>query len=138
RVRLAMYLCLERQRSRIAMDLHDEMGSGLGSIGILAELASGSQLADRERHEIATNIAETAGELSDSLGEIVWSLRERSATFDVLVAHVRERANRLFAAAVELVFVVPPGLPATPVSLAVRSNVPRIAFEALHNASRHA
>src|SRR5205823_2061295 len=38
RLRLAFHLRLERQRARIAMDLHDEMGSALGSIGILAGL----------------------------------------------------------------------------------------------------
>jgi signal transduction histidine kinase/ligand-binding sensor domain-containing protein len=138
RVRLAVALRLERQRSRIAMDLHDEMGSALGSIGILAELAGDDHVEDGERRRIAGNIAETAEELSDSLGDIVWSLRERSATIDALVAHVRERANRMFSARTDLAFVVPATLPPTQVSLAVRSNVSRIAFEALHNAAKHA
>jgi signal transduction histidine kinase len=138
RVRLAVHLRFERQRSRIAMDLHDEMGSGLGSIGILAELANERELPDIERKKITTNIAETAEELSGALGDIVWSLHARSATLDNLVTHVRERASRLFSASADLEFVVPAELPATPVTLAVRSNVPRIAFEALHNAARHA
>lgn len=44
RWRLGFLLKLERQRTRIAMDLHDQMGSGLGSIGILGEVLGHAEL----------------------------------------------------------------------------------------------
>jgi len=61
RARTAVLLGLERQRTAIAMDLHDELGAGLGSIGILAGVASNPRVADTERQDYAHRIASTAG-----------------------------------------------------------------------------
>ena len=139
RIRLAMKLRLERQRARIAMDLHDDMGSSLGSIGILASLAADPTIPERERSLAAGRIADTAEELGESLGDIVWSLRAGSSTLDALIAHVSERAARLFAGdRAELRLELPASVPALPVSLPVSRNLQLIAAEALHNAARHA
>jgi signal transduction histidine kinase len=56
RARTAVLLGLERQRTAIAMDLHDELGAGLGSIGILAGVASNPRVADTERQDFAQRI----------------------------------------------------------------------------------
>lgn len=139
RVRSALRWRLARQRHEIAMDLHDEMGSGLGSIGILAELASSDGVADPNRREAAAQIAETAGELGAALGDIVWSLRDRAATLDALVGHLVERARRLFPDETGvLVLALEPDVPAIPLAIATSRHVLRIALEALHNAARHA
>ena len=138
RLRLAFLLRLERQRTRIAMDLHDEIGSGLASINILAGLA-----ADRTPHgsraDLVNEISDTAADLGASLGEIVWSLRSRSTTLDALVSHLAERAVKLFpAGTAAFSMAIPDALPAVTLSLSVRWNVALIAMEALHNAARHA
>ena len=57
RVRVAVLLRLERQRTRIAMDLHDEMGSGLGGIGILAGVLGGDDIDDASRTKLAGQIS---------------------------------------------------------------------------------
>jgi signal transduction histidine kinase len=137
-LRVAFLLRLERQRLRIAMDLHDEIGSGLGSIRILAGLANDPAQPEPARSSLLNDIAEAAGELGASLGEMVWSLRARSGTLEGLVSHLTERAARFFpgetpAFAAE----IPDTLPPVELSLAVRRNVALIALEALHNAARH-
>src|SRR5262249_34650361 len=64
RARVSGLVALERQRARIAMDLHDEMGSGLGSIGLLADVAASDGDGDAERRRVLMDqIAETASEL---------------------------------------------------------------------------
>jgi len=139
RLRLAVHLRLERQRARIAMDLHDEMGSALGAIGILAGVATQPSLADVERCKLAAQIADTAEGLGEVLGDIVWSLHEGSAKLDALFAHLRERAGRLFpGATTTLVIDAPEPVPGVPLSVPVCGQVQRIALEALHNAARHA
>jgi signal transduction histidine kinase len=139
RLRVAMLLRLERQRTRIAMDLHDEIGSGLGSINILAGLAAERTPPDSPQAGLVGDISDTAAELGASLGEIVWSLRSRSETLDGLVSHLSDRAVKLFPGGTPAFSMsIPDSLPAVTLPLAVRWNVSLIALEALHNAARHA
>lgn len=139
RARLAFLLGLERQRTRIAMDLHDELGSGLGSIGILAALLGGGRLDEAERTPIAREVAETAEELGSALSDIVWSLDPRVATLEELAGRLASHAGRLFAGReTEFTLRAPSVWPAGPLPLPVRRNILLIGLEALHNAARHA
>jgi signal transduction histidine kinase len=120
------------------MDLHDEMGSGLGSIGILAELAAGNRVDEERRRTLSMRIAETAGELGSALDEIVWSLRPGAGTIQELAAELAERGRDLFPdgkASFQALF--PAAWPLVRLSPAVRRNLQRIAVEAMHNAARH-
>jgi signal transduction histidine kinase len=135
RARLQLAVRLERQRTGIAMDLHDEIGSGLGSIGILAGVAA----AGTRDRGVLREIGETASELSAALSDIVWSLRAGERTVPDLVGHIADRGHRLFpdgAATFEM--HAPESLAAEPLSLAVQRSVLLILMEALHNAARHA
>jgi signal transduction histidine kinase len=139
RLRVASLLKLERQRMRIAMDLHDEVGSGLGSIGVLAGILARPDLAEGQRTDLTTRITGVARELSQSLGDIVWSLRSGSGNLDALWARILDRARPLFAAGMPALRIAAPDpVPPAPLSLVVRRNVSLIAVEALHNAARHA
>jgi signal transduction histidine kinase len=121
------------------MDLHDEMGSGLGSIGILSELAAGDELDRPKQQEVAREIADTAGELGTALTEIVWTLRPGTTTLESLAYHLAERGGRLFPGeSPALVTEFPSPWPRVELSLAVRRSLLLIASEALHNAARHA
>lgn len=136
---LAHRLELERQRVRIAMDLHDEMGSGLGSIGILAGVASQDGTDAAVLRSLSRRIEETADELGTSLADIVWSLRSESGTLEALAHKLAERGGRLFAGdrpAFHALF--PQAWPEVKLSLPVRRNLQRIVTEAMHNAARHA
>jgi signal transduction histidine kinase/ligand-binding sensor domain-containing protein len=138
RVRLAYLVGLERQRTRIAMDLHDEMGSGLASIGILAGVLSDDGRDPNGARRIAQEVAVTAEELGTALSDIVWSLDPHSATLEELAARVAEHGGRLFADDVQFDTEFPAEWPSGPLPLRVLRNVLLIALEALHNAARHA
>jgi signal transduction histidine kinase len=138
RARLAYLLGLERQRTRIAMDLHDEMGSGLASIGILAGVLSENGRDARTGKRIAREMARTAEELGTSLSDIVWALDPQRATLEELAARLAEHGGRLFADDVQFDTEFPPNGRRLPLSLPVRRNVLLMGLEALHNAARHA
>ncbi len=139
RLRVASLLKLERQRMRIAMDLHDEVGSGLGSIGVLAGLVARPDLPEAQRTDLSGRITGVSRELSQSLGDIVWSLRSGSGNLDALWDRILDRGRPLFANGNPALRVFAPDpVPSMPLSLVVRRNVSLIAIEALHNAARHA
>jgi signal transduction histidine kinase/ligand-binding sensor domain-containing protein len=138
RLRLAHSLRLERQRLRIAMDLHDEMGSGLGSIGVLAEVAANG-VDDVTRRALAARIAATAGDLGGALGDIVWSLRESSANLAAAMDRLRARATALFSEGdPTLSLALPTPVPSVPLTPAVARAVQMVGQEALHNVHKHA
>ena len=139
RARVGYLLALERQRTGIAMDLHDEIGSGLGSIGLLADLGAAEQTGESARRDHLDRIASMASELGASMADIVWSLRPGSESLESLARRLVERGRGLFpggaGAALETRF--PSSWPEAHLSLSVRHNVLLVAQEALHNAARH-
>ncbi len=138
RVRVGMLLRLERQRTRIAMDLHDEVGSGLGSIGILSGVIVGDDTCPPDSRRLAGEIAAAAEELGGSLSDIVWSLDPGTATLEELAGRLAEHGDRLFSEEVAFTTRFPSEWPPGELPLPVRGNVALIGLEALHNAARHA
>ncbi|HUF88928.1 MAG TPA: ATP-binding protein, partial [Gemmatimonadota bacterium] len=139
RLRTRHLLDLERQRTRIAMDLHDEIGSGLGSVGILSGILASHDVDAREARRMAGEIARTTGELGTALSQIVWALDPRASTMQELAGRLAELGRRLFAdEGTELVITFPEEWPPGRPSQVVRRNVLLIGLEALHNAARHA
>ncbi|MFN8547185.1 MAG: histidine kinase [Candidatus Eisenbacteria bacterium] len=137
RLRVAVLLRLERQRLRIAMDLHDEVGSGLGSIGILAGLASDRHIDEAERASLAARIAETASELGAALGDIVRSLREASETSESFARRLAASARRLVPDG-RLVLALPARWPDRTFTAEAQRELRAVAIEAIHNAVKHA
>jgi signal transduction histidine kinase len=127
------------ERASMAMDLHDELGSGLSSIGILATVAGAEDLDDASRRRIAGNIAATAIELGGSVADFVRSLRIRATDLSSLSVHLKDRLGRLqLAPGPQVIFAVADDLPPVALPLKVYRNVQLIAVEAIANAFRHA
>ena len=138
RIRVARLVALERLRAQIAMDLHDEMGSRLGSIGLLADLAAERGRGGGDGGRLLDQIGEVASELGSSLADIVWSLREDEMTVESLARHLAERGRRLFPdPARVLVTHFPATWPQVSMSPGARRNAFLVGLEALHNAARH-
>src|SRR5262245_18290155 len=139
RSRAELHRRLEQERARIARDLHDELGSGLGSLGILAGLAAEPGLDASARRDAVERIASGADALGTALTDIVWSLRPAANSVAALAAHLVERSARLFPGdETALVTRLPDVWPPAPLSIEARRGLQAIAIEALHNAARHA
>ena len=75
---------MERLRTRIASDLHDDLGSSLSQISILSEIVR-THLGDPEARiaDPLSRIGTLSRESVDSMGDIVWAidpLRTRPST----------------------------------------------------------
>ncbi len=75
-------------------DLHDDLGSSLSRIAILAEVARRKVgAADAATVEVLEEISETARALIDTLGDAVWSIDPRGDTLRHVVARMRRFAS---------------------------------------------
>jgi ligand-binding sensor domain-containing protein/signal transduction histidine kinase len=139
RSRVRHLVALERQRTRIAMDLHDQMGSQLGSIALLADVAAEGSGPDVRRRELLSQIADTAADMGASLTEIVWTLRHDTVTLERVAQYLAAHGRRLFPGPVpSFTATVPDEWPGVEMSPATGRNVLLIGLEAMHNCARHA
>ncbi|PAP76689.1 sensor histidine kinase [Rubrivirga marina] len=126
----------ERMRWRIASDLHDDVGSRLASVALLAEHVRDQGALDPPEASQLTAVAQAARGMVESLREIVWFVdpsHERPGSF---AARTREAAASLVGPRATVEAPDRSRLDAAP--LAVRRDVFLILKEALHNAARHA
>lgn len=138
RVRVAALLRVERERTRIAMDLHDELGTGLGSIGVLAGVAAREDVEAGERRRLAGEIVGLSSLLGSGLRSLVWSLRSGRAGLSELGAQIADHARRLFPDDTQqLIVKLPIDARDEPLPVELCRNVLLLTLEALHNVVRH-
>jgi signal transduction histidine kinase len=130
---------IERERARIAQDIHDDLGSSLTRIILLSQSARG----DLDSPELAASdldrIYDTARNLTRSLDEIVWAVNPRHDTLDSLATYLGKFAQDFLGAAnIRCRLDMPVSLPSWPLSAETRHNVFLAFKEALNNAVKHA
>src|SRR6478609_1573465 len=87
---------LERERGRIAQDLHDDLGSSLARISLLSGLAREDRGDPQQVLTHMNKIAQAAEETVRALEEIVWAVRPGSDSLQSLVEYIAHFANELF------------------------------------------
>jgi signal transduction histidine kinase len=124
-----------RLREQIAQDLHDEIGSTLGSISLYADgLSHRATPQDQTR---LIRVAEMARDASQTMRDLVWVIDQRSDDSENLFERLRETAGRLLGD-LPLQFEAPTGEKTAPISPEQKRHVLLFVKEALHNVLRHA
>lgn len=85
---------LEKERARIARDLHDELGSGLTELGMLADRISDTPSA--EIPSLLRGFGWRTRRLAAELSSIVWTMSSANGRLDALGVFIRQYAQRLF------------------------------------------
>ncbi len=130
---------IERERARIAQDLHDDLGSSLTRISLLSDLARADKDHPRQVEAHALKISQSAGQTVRALEEIVWALRPGSDSLQSLVDYIAHFANELFEGdGARCRLDLPHDLPARSLPPEMRHNIFLIVKEALTNALKHA
>lgn len=138
-LRFKRQLALEKERRRIARDIHDQVGASLTQVSMLGEMVESDKDEPAEVEEHGKQIAQTARETAKALDEIVWAVNPSNDTLDGLITYFCKYAQEyLSVAGLRYRLDVPPQLPATPISPDVRHNVFLAAKEAVTNIVRHA
>jgi len=134
--RLARLLQMERMRTRIATDLHDDIGANLTRISLLSEVAK--QKSDNGTGSLLTSIADIARESVASMNDIVWAISPDHDSLLDLTRRMRQHAEEVFAMRdIELDFRALSPDATLKLSVGVRRDVLLIFKEAVNNAARH-
>jgi ligand-binding sensor domain-containing protein/signal transduction histidine kinase len=130
---------LEKERSRIARDLHDQLGANLTQVALLGEMAAADKHSPEEVGAHAQQISQTARDTTHSLDEIVWAVNPSNDTLDGLITYACKYAQEyLTVAGLRYRAEVPPQLPAAVIPPEVRHNVFLAFKEAVNNVVKHA
>ena len=89
---------LERVRTRIAADLHDDIGSSLTKIVILSDVAQQSYSGDGVENESLNAISEISNELVETMSDIVWAINPEKDQMSELSHRMRRFASDMFTA----------------------------------------
>jgi signal transduction histidine kinase/ligand-binding sensor domain-containing protein len=128
---------LEKERARIARDMHDDVGASLTQIAIASQLARLDPPEEALGH--IDEIAGIARRTVTALDEIVWAVNPRNDTLPALLEYLGQHAvDFLTAAGVDCEIEMPPELPSHPLVAHVRHHLFLAVKESLNNVVKHA
>jgi ligand-binding sensor domain-containing protein/signal transduction histidine kinase len=130
---------LEKERARIARDIHDQLGASLTQVSLLGEMVESDKNSPGEVEAHARQISQTARDTARALDEIVWTVNPSNDTLEGLVNYICKYAQEYLAVAgLRYRLDVPAQLPPAVITPEVRHNVFLAAKEAITNIVRHA
>jgi signal transduction histidine kinase len=151
RYRVARLLEIAEMRTRIATDLHDDIGANLTRIALLSEVAPPADVDARYPAHLTDVIADAgvettplasigriARESVGSMNDIVWAINPARETLLDLTRRMRQHANEVFTLRdIELRFSAPHASEHLRLAVDVRRDVLLVYKEAVNNAARH-
>ncbi len=138
RYRIARLIEIERVRTRIATDLHDDIGSSLSQISVLTEVARRDIDRSIGVSERLSTIADISRDIVDSMSDIVWAINPRRDSLGDLAHRMRWFASDVLEArGIEFDLRTPELDADARVGADVRREVFLIFKEAINNAVRH-
>ncbi|HEX6171183.1 MAG TPA: two-component regulator propeller domain-containing protein [Chitinophagaceae bacterium] len=139
RVTLERKQAIEKERTRIATDMHDDLGAGLSQIKFLSEAIGMKRQKHLPIEEEVSSIRSFSDEMIDKMGEIVWALNEKNDTLNDLLSYTRSYAvEYLEQNGIKCHVEEPDNIPQLNVSGEFRRNIYLTVKESLHNIVKHA
>ena len=130
---------VEEERSRIARDLHDDLGSGLTEISMLADAGAGSPPAIERADQRFQSISHKARAVVHALDVIVWLVNPSKDVLSFFVGYIGSYTEEYLATAgIACRLKVPPDVPALALTAQIRHNLFLAVKETLNNIVRHA
>jgi signal transduction histidine kinase len=130
---------LEKDRARIARDIHDQVGASLTQLSLLGEMVESDKADPAEVAAHAGQICQTSRETARALDEIVWTVNPSNDTLEGLINYLCKHAQEYLAVAgLRYRLEAPAQLPAAQISPEARHNVFLAAKEAVTNIVKHA
>lgn len=140
RNRLRRLLEMERVRTRIATDLHDDIGANLTRIAILSEVAQQrfGHLSNGDGSDLLPSIAEISRESVSAMGDIVWAINPKKDSLEDLVRRMQKHTREVLEQRnIHLKFSAPVAVSDLKLDAELRRNIYLIFKETVNNVARH-
>ena len=129
---------MEQERSRVAQDLHDELGSGLTEAGILTSLVKNPAIPQDKKDHYLEQLNELCCTLVTGLDEIVWAVNPRYDSAADLAGYFSLFAQRFLGlAGIHCRLKIDDTIPEHPLDARMRHGIFLAFKEALNNIVRH-
>ena len=134
--RLEQESAIERERARIARNIHDDLGASLTRISLLTQMTRPEGPAPE--HSQLHQIYETVRQITRSMDEIVWAVNPKNDHLDGLATYLVSYAQSfLSVAGIRCRLDLPDHLPAVALTSQTRHNLYLCLKEALNNVVKH-
>ena len=138
-IALEQQAALQRERTRIAKDIHDDLGANLTQIAFLGELAHQDRDEPNKAAERVEKISSTARQAIKSLDEIVWAVNPEHDTLDSLGNYLGKYSlDYLGSLGIRCRLDLPVQLPQWLITAEMRHHLFLALKEALNNVVKHA
>ncbi|HOZ31078.1 MAG TPA: tetratricopeptide repeat protein [Bacteroidales bacterium] len=131
---------MEKMRSRLSRDLHDDIGSTLSSINILSRTAQSNlyQSGNEKTKASLEKINERSQRLLDNMSDIIWNINPGNDTIEEVMSRMREYATTILEAKnIDYKFDFPKEKVDCKLSMEVKNNLYLIFKEAVNNLSKY-
>ena len=130
---------LERDRTRIARDLHDDLGTRVTLLNFSASLAQQElERAPEKARRHLGKLSSTARDLVVAMDDLVWAVDPAHDTVEHLASHITRLAEEIFRDSPILCRLdIPAELPDCTIGSDFRHHLALAVKEALHNVLRH-
>ena len=136
--RLEHQRAVQRERERIARDIHDDLGANLAQIAMLSELAQTDLHHPEQARQRLNKIFDVATSLTRQLDETVWAVNPLHDSLEDIIAFLGNFAQEhCRLAGIRCRFDMPEMVPSLALTSAPRHNLFLAAKEALQNAVKH-
>lgn len=129
---------VRRERKRIAVDLHDDLGGGLTQLVLLGETSRRDVPEDSAAADALGRLCDQSRGLLRGMNETVWLINSQRDTIRDFASYVGKYAESFFQnSPVRCRFDIEDDLPPLPCDLGIRRNLFLAVKEALNNILRH-
>jgi len=139
RQRINKLLAVEKLRTKVARDLHDDMGSTLSTINILSSMAKTKMTEDpMKTGEYINKISDNSQWMMEAMDDIVWAIRPDNDNMQKITARMREFATGILEAKdIELDFKVDEKASDIKLNMEARRDFFLIFKEAVNNVAKY-
>lgn len=97
-IRIKNQLAIEKLKSKLAADLHDNIGSGLTEISILSEVANSKiKLSQTNSGNELSKISDISRQLVDNMSDIVWVVNPKRDSLHDLILRLKDSYSDLLS-----------------------------------------